>query len=107
MAGLDGYRCRNCDSLFLPPRNRCAKCGLAQKEEVKFTGRGVIRTWTTIYAAPARYKDEAPYTVVLVELEEGVRLVGRLVGNQRAQQGLGIVHSGTDPSRGHMFRLTE
>lgn len=103
MGEVAGYQCRSCEALFLPPRQYCAKCGQDQKVEVKFSGRGVIRTWTTIHAAPARYQNEAPYTVILVELEEGVRLVGRLTGSQQARQGMVIRHSGMDLERGHMF----
>lgn len=103
MGELVGYQCRSCEALFLPPRQYCTGCGQDQKAEVRFSGRGVIRTWTTIHAAPARYKDEAPYTVILVELDEGVRLVGRLIESRQVQQGMAVLHSGMDPERGHMF----
>ena len=105
MPTLTGYRCGNCGFLFLAPRDRCTRCGRDQKHEVLLSGRGRIRAWTTIHVAPARYREEAPYTVVLVELEEGGRLMGRLEAGQVAVRDAAILLREVDPERGPVFSL--
>jgi uncharacterized OB-fold protein len=52
-----------------------------------------------------RYREEVPYTVVLVELEEGVRVMGRLAEGRRAERGRAILLRDVDPERGPVFRL--
>ena len=74
-------------------------------EGVQLSGRGQIRVWTAIHVAPTRYKDETPYTVVLVDLEEGVPLMGRLEARDRADRGAAVVFRETDPDRGPIFAL--
>ena len=72
-------RCRSCRTWRHPPTLRCAVCG---SEEYRFepsTGRGTVFIWTTVFQAshPAFIR-EAPYAVVVAEMEEGVRLVANL-----------------------------
>ena len=69
--------CPACDTDFFYPRQRCPACGsLAQL--VAVSGRGHIYSWTRVHRAPPAFRDEAPYVVVLVELDEGPRLMSRL-----------------------------
>lgn len=105
MNTLTGYRCDSCGGLFLPPRNHCPRCGSDRKRETPLRGRGRIRAWTAIHVAPTRYQEEVPYTVVLVELEEGVRVMGRLAEGRRAERGRAILLHDVDPERGPVFRL--
>ena len=64
---------------------------------------GTVRAWTTIHIAPARYAGEAPYTVVLVELDEGPRLMGRLGVGERTERGNRVRCAGVDEQRGATF----
>ncbi len=105
MSTLTGFRCGNCASLFLPPKDRCPHCGDDRRKEVQLSGRGTIRTSTIIHVAPTRYKDETPYTVVLVDLEEGVSLMGRLDVGQGAERGASVVLGNIDSDRGPTFDL--
>lgn len=51
-----------------------------QKEIASFLGKeGKIISWTLIRVPPAGFEREAPYPVVLVELEKGARKIGQLV----------------------------
>jgi uncharacterized OB-fold protein len=43
--------------------------------------RGRVYTETTIYAAPREFVAEAPYQLVIVSLEDGSRVTGRVVGD--------------------------
>ena len=42
--------------------------------------KGTIYTETTIYAAPTQFVAEAPYQLVIVTLEDGKRVTGRVAG---------------------------
>ena len=41
----------------------------------EMSGKGTIHTFTRIDAAPTGFEDEVPYTVAVVDLEEGGRLL--------------------------------
>jgi len=73
-----GSRCKDCGYKIFPPRADCPKCLSDQFEFVEYNGKGKIYTYSTITAAPTGFEDMAPYTVTVVELEEGGRLVGWL-----------------------------
>ena len=103
MIDTAGYQCRSCEFTYLVAHERCTQCGSDQRDTVTLTGRGRIRAWTTIHIAPTRYENEAPYTVVLVDLEEGIAVMGRLTGDAPAEQGASVTISCMDPDRGPMF----
>lgn len=71
-------RCKGCGTWRHLPRNMCAACGSSEWEWAASSGRGKIYSWTVAHQAmhPA-LADEVPYVVVVVELEEGVRMVSR------------------------------
>lgn len=73
-------RCLSCQSWRHPPREMCAECGGWDWEWAKSGGRGRVFSWTTSTRAlhPA-FKPEAPYAAVVVEMDEGVRLLSRVV----------------------------
>jgi len=45
---------------------------------VKLKGSGKIQTFTTVNVAPEGRESEVPYTIVLVELDEGPWIMGNL-----------------------------
>jgi len=47
---------------------------------VELSGQGKIQTFTTVFVAPEGREDECPYTIVLVELDEGPWIMGNLTG---------------------------
>ncbi|MBI4062635.1 OB-fold domain-containing protein [Candidatus Gottesmanbacteria bacterium] len=51
-----------------------------QKKITNLLGKpGKIISWTIVRTPPAQFVDQAPYGVVLVELEDGGRLTAQLV----------------------------
>ena len=74
-------RCGDCGAWRHPPRIACAKCGSENVEWAPSSGRGRIFSWTVTHQAmhPA-FAAEVPYAVIVVEMEEGVRLVTGLRG---------------------------
>ena len=72
-------RCAACNAWQHPPRHRCAHCGSGAVSWEPATGRGRVYSWTVTHQAPLRaFAGRAPYAVLVVELEEGVRMVAGL-----------------------------
>ena len=74
-------RCSDCGAFRHPPRYRCASCGCAAYEWVASSGRGRILTWSVTHRpVDPGWAAEIPYATLVVEMEEGVRVVGALHG---------------------------
>ena len=43
---------------------------------------GIIYTETVVHAAPAAFINEAPYQLVIVTLDDGTRITGRIEGER-------------------------
>lgn len=73
-------RCKHCGKWRHVPRVMCAACGSWEWEWVASKGRGKVFTWTVVRRPmhPA-FKDDAPYAPVVVQMDEGVRLVTSLI----------------------------
>jgi uncharacterized OB-fold protein len=88
---LLGLKCNSCDSITCPPKMVCMDCASSDQEIVEMSGKGEIKTFTTSYVAPLGREDEAPYTVVMVALEEGPWVSGNLAGMDPADVSMDIV----------------
>ena len=72
-------RCASCARWLTPPRPMCPGCQSREHEWVQSTGRGTVHSFATYRHSP-HPAFPAPHSVVLVELEEGPRLVSSVVG---------------------------
>jgi uncharacterized OB-fold protein/acyl dehydratase len=70
-------RCGGCGVLRHPPQPLCDRCGSTDQGWVVSGGRGVVYSHVT-HHYPKLPGVELPHVVLLVELEEGVRLVSEL-----------------------------
>jgi len=71
--------CAACGALRHPPRHACARCGSMESEWRTSPGRGRLYSWTVTHFPYDRgWAEETPYATGIVELDEGVRLVGHL-----------------------------
>lgn len=70
-------RCNGCDVLRHPPAPLCDRCGSDDMGYVVASGRGVVYSHVT-HHYPKLAGVALPHTVLLVELEEGVRIVSEL-----------------------------
>jgi hypothetical protein len=80
-----GTRCKKCGALALPPRPICVSCYSSELEWIEFKGTGKLAAFTSITVAPPNMAKEGygrnnPYVVGVVELDEGVKAVARIVG---------------------------
>jgi uncharacterized OB-fold protein len=74
---LKGRKCKKCGSIYFPPRAECVNCMAPESEMewVDYNGKGTLLTYTRIYAAPTGFEDKVPYTIGVVDLAEGGRLL--------------------------------
>ncbi|MBW2241417.1 MAG: OB-fold domain-containing protein [Deltaproteobacteria bacterium] len=72
-------RCRDCRSWRHVPREMCAGCGSWEWEWERSSGRGRVFTWTVVVRAlhPA-FQEACPYAPVVIEMEEGVRILSQV-----------------------------
>jgi uncharacterized OB-fold protein len=70
-------RCAGCNRLRMPPSPMCPSCHSLQWRVDRASGRGTVYSWVIPRHSPSN-PDQEPPIVVLVELEEGVRLVSNL-----------------------------
>jgi len=66
--------------LTFPPKPFCPYDWGPEIEWVELCGRGKLYSQTVIHAAPAVFEREAPIRNGIVDLEEGVRVAARILG---------------------------
>jgi uncharacterized protein len=72
-------RCTACGAFQHPPRHRCAHCASTEMVWELASGRGRVFSWTTTHR-PVDPAFEPPYAILVVELDEGPRVVANLRG---------------------------
>ena len=77
---LLGLKCNDCGAITVPPKMVCRECTSPDMDIIEMNGKGKIRTFTTVNVASEGRENEVPYTIVLVELDEGPWIMGNLVG---------------------------
>lgn len=73
-----GSVCNACGYQTFPPRADCPECMSGDFSFREVDGRGKIYTFTHTEAVPTGFEDVAPYTIVVVELDQGGRVLGWL-----------------------------
>lgn len=72
--------CKDCGANIFYPRKFCPECWSDNLDWIESSGRGTIRTFTTAYSmVEPRFMDELPYTIAFVDLEEGIKMMTRIV----------------------------
>ncbi|MCU1591038.1 MAG: DNA-binding protein [Frankiales bacterium] len=83
-------QCGGCGMLRHPPAPLCARCASTDQGYVVASGRGVVYSHVTHHYPPLAGV-EMPHTALLVELEEGVRVISELAsGADPAQVRIGL-----------------
>lgn len=73
-------KCASCGTLRMYPRPMCDRCYSVASEWVPASGRGKVHSWcVTHQPVHPGWKEETPFAIVEVELEEGVRLRSTVV----------------------------
>ncbi len=80
-AWLQMVRCAKCTRVDTTMRPVCAGCLSSELLPHPVSGVGVVASFTTIRRAPTQFRDQAPYDVVVVDLDAGLRVTGRLAAD--------------------------
>lgn len=77
-------RCQDCSRHVFYPRELCPHCGSAALQWVAPTGAGTVHAVTVVRRKPDAGGD---YNVTLVDLDEGVRMMSRVEGEEPVRIG--------------------
>lgn len=84
------HRCRLCGRYYFPA-SYCRHCDADSMEWVRASGRGRVYTFTIYHATPhAGFKEDLPYVVAYVELEEGPLFLTNIVGCRNEEIRVGM-----------------
>ena len=87
---LLGGRCIKCGKVHLPPRPLCDNCYSKDFEWTEIPSRGKLVTYTVIHIAPSQFQSMAPYAMGIIELANGLRLLGMINGMAPEQIKMGM-----------------
>ena len=74
--------CADCGTLQWPPRELCGQCQGPTFNPSNVPTVGNVYTYSVMYRAfHPGFADKLPYGVVVVEVADGVRIIGRYVGS--------------------------
>lgn len=79
-------RCNDCDKAYFYPRTVCPECGGGNVEWFTASGRATLHSYGI--AMRSLYGYEAPYSIAIVELEEGPRMLSNIVGIDQTPENL-------------------
>lgn len=82
---LMGSKCQKCGAMYVPPRPICPECHSREVELVEMKGKGKLAAYTVITVGTPLMVEEGfdrehPYCSGIVELEEGPRIIVRILG---------------------------
>lgn len=74
-------RCGACGELRYYPRAVCPACSSSEVEYVRTSGRGTVYTFTVTWQNQAPgFREQLPYVMAYVELDEGPRILTNVIG---------------------------
>jgi uncharacterized OB-fold protein len=79
-------RCDDCDKVYFPPRPFCPGCASREVSVFKASGRGILYSYVISHRAAPGF--EPPYSIAVVELDEGPRMMTNIVGTPQTPEAL-------------------
>ena len=79
-------KCDACKHTYFPPRPFCPKCASRSVTTFKASGKGKLHSYV-IHARPSPGFDP-PYSIAVVELDEGPRMMTNIVGCPQTPEAL-------------------
>ena len=86
---LVAQRCAGCGELHHPPRPVCPRCHALEHEFIELAGMGVVYSFALLHY-PQHPAFTYPVVAVLVDLDEGVRVLSNLVDVEPADVRIGL-----------------
>jgi len=88
-----GVKCKNCEKTYFPPRTMCPDCGrksLGRMERLKFSGGGTVYSTTVVHEPHEQYDMLKPYTIALIELDEGAKILSQVIDCEPGEVKIGM-----------------
>jgi uncharacterized OB-fold protein len=74
-------KCDVCNQAYFYPRDICPLCFSRNTSWIQASGKGTLHTFAIVHRAPTpAFRDDAPFVVAMVDLEEGPRMPTNLIG---------------------------
>ena len=86
---LIGSKCVSCGDVSYPYRRKCIKCG-SETERVELPRRGRLLYYTHVKSLPDRFNRFGSYYIGVIELENGVRVIGMLTDVDNPRRGMEV-----------------
>lgn len=83
-------KCLKCGKIHLPPRPLCDNCYSTEFQWVEISGKGKLLTYSVIHVAPPQFQSLTPYTVGILELENGLKIPGMIQNLTQEQLKIGM-----------------
>ncbi len=73
--------CRDCPSYWFPPAEVCSECTSDAYDWKAVSGKGRVFSFVIYHRAyHPGFKEELPYVVAVIELDEGPRMLSNVIG---------------------------
>jgi len=100
-------QCTACGTATLPPRGHCPNCGATTLRIRPLSATGTVASFTEIHISTPRFADATPYTVVVADFDEGIRLTGQLRGTDAVEVGDRVAIGADEADDGERFLTFE
>ncbi len=87
---IRGSKCAECHALFFPERTACRKCGPGKMEDYVFKGTGKVHSYSVVHYPLTGFEWQVPYTVAIIELDEGPRITAQVVECAKVERGMRV-----------------
>ena len=71
-------RCKECGKKYFPPRMDCPYCFSSDVEWFVVEEKGKLLTYSIVNYGPLGFEEEAPYTLAMVEFNDGLKILSRI-----------------------------
>ncbi len=77
-------KCQNCATQQYPPESFCYACGETQLDWTTVSGEGTVYSFIIVHQSYHKaFKDFLPYTVAIIDLDAGPRMLGAMLGLEK------------------------
>ena len=84
-------RCTKCGRHRFPPMPACPSCGAPGGHVVEIEPQGTIYSWIVVHHAfAAAFRDDVPYVIAVIDLDEDCRFVTRLEHREPIRAGQAV-----------------
>ena len=71
-------RCKQCQTLYFPPKIDCPKCLASEMQWVEVKGEGELLSYSVVRYGPAGFEGEVPYSLGLAQFDNEIKVLAIL-----------------------------